>query len=43
MQMQYDIIKLNTGSIPFLDKNIKEEKKLATKEKNERKILHPRI
>ena len=27
MQMQYDIIKLNTGSIIFSDKSIKVEKK----------------
>ena len=30
---KYDIIKLNTGAIPFSKKIVKEEKKLATKEK----------
>ena len=37
IQMQYDIIKLNAGSIPFSNRKLKEEKKLAKKEKNERK------
>ena len=37
MQLQHNIIKLNTGSIPILNKKLKEQKKLATKEKNERK------
>ena len=41
IQMQYDIIKLNAGSIPFSNRKLKEEKKLAKKEKNERK--KPRI
>ena len=36
IQMQYDIIKLNAGSIPFSNRKSKEEKKLA-KKKNERK------
>ena len=44
MQMQYDIIKLNTGSISFLDKKYKGREKTRNKRKtNERKILHPRI
>ena len=33
IQMQYDIIKLNAGSIPFSNRKLKEEKKLAKKEK----------
>ena len=32
-----NIIKLNTGSIPFSNRKYKGRKKLATKEKNERK------
>ena len=37
LQLQYDIIKQYTGSIPFSNRNIKEEKKLAMKENNERR------
>ena len=33
MQMQYDIIKLNTGSISFLDKKYKGREKTRNKRK----------
>ena len=37
MQMQYDIIKLNTGSIPFLDKKCKGREKTRNKRKKWKK------
>ena len=37
MQMQYDIIKLNTGSIPFLDKKYKGREKTCNKRKKWKK------